>query len=316
MKKCSFCGSSTDKRYVAGQNNVFICSECIKISYKSIMQNKLHDPDHKNLEELLVELNDLTGLSILKGEILSIVSQIVVRNAREEQGLNNVTISNHLVFMGNPGTGKTMVARIVAKIYRELGVLSKGHLIETDRSGLVAGFVGQTALKTKEIADKANGGILFIDEAYSLSTQSSNDFGKEAIDTLLKIMEDNRDDFIVIVAGYDNLMREFLKSNPGLESRFNTFINFEDYSADELYEIFLSMCEKNEYVLEDDAVEPLKQYFSNLHKNKTESFANARTVRNFFEKTLKRHASRLVMNGNLTDTELIAIAKEDLFNEV
>jgi len=191
-------------------------------------------------------------------------------------------------------------------------------LVETDKSGLVAGYLGQTALKTKEIADKAMGGILFIDEAYSLS-EDNNSFGKEAIDTLLKIMEDNREDFIVIVAGYPNEMKKFLKSNPGLESRFNNFINFEDYNAIELYEIFEGMCKKHKYVLENATIEPLKQYFSNLYemKNGDVNYANARDVRNFFEKTLKRQSNRLASLGNnLTRDELVTITKEDLFGDI
>jgi len=319
MKKCSFCGSTTDERYVDGPDGVFICSECIRICYLSITRNKSRKMGIEDLTRLLAELDNLTGLKTLKSEILTLINQIKIAKTREEHGLSAVSTSNHLVFMGNPGTGKTTVARILAEIYCALGVLSKGHLVETDRSGLVAGYVGQTALKTREIADKAMGGILFIDEAYSLSEEEKNSFGKEAIDTLLKIMEDKRDDFVVIVAGYPDEMKKFLKSNPGLESRFNNFINFEDYNAGELYEIFVGMCNKHKYVFEPAIIEPLKQYFANLYekKNRDANYANARDVRNFFEKALKRQSNRLAPLGdNLTRKKLSTITKEDLFSDI
>ena len=203
---------------------------------------------------------------------------------------------------------------ILAKIYKELGVLSQGQLIETDRSGLVAGYVGQTALKTQEVIEKARGGILFIDEAYSLSTsKDSNDFGKEAVDTLLKAMEDMREDFIVIVAGYPDLMNQFLKSNPGLESRFNTFINFEDYLPEDLLKIFKVMCNEKDYIVSEELNKGLIEYFNKLYSNRDESYANARTVRNFFENAIKKQANRLATLNNPSKQDLQELLYEDLF---
>ena len=187
-------------------------------------------------------------------------------------------------------------------------------MIETDRAGLVAGYVGQTAIKTSEVIDSAKGGILFIDEAYSLSnSESSNDYGQEAIDTILKAMEDMRDDFIVIVAGYPNLMKKFLKSNPGLESRFNTFIDFEDYLPDDLFKIFMGMCEKNNYMVKDEIFSDLMSYFTKTYENRTDSYANARTVRNFFENSIKKQANRVAKLSNPSLKELQTLLSEDLF---
>jgi SpoVK/Ycf46/Vps4 family AAA+-type ATPase len=244
----------------------------------------------------------------------TIITLIKIKTLRDDKGLTQTPMSLHLVFSGNPGTGKTTVARILGDIYRNIGVLSKGQLIETDRSGLVAGYVGQTAIKTQEIVQKAIGGILFIDEAYALSSNDSdNDFGKEAIDTLLKLMEDNRNDLVVIVAGYSEPMNKFLKSNPGLESRFNTFIHFEDYNFAELHKIFVSFCKKYNYTVENEAEKLLLQYFQSMEMNKKENFANAREVRNIFENIIKNQANRIVYETNISDKMLLEITIEDLF---
>ncbi len=267
----------------------------------------------KSLEELLEELNSLVGLKKVKEDVKSLTNMVKIMKLRKERGLPQVDMSLHLVFTGNPGTGKTTVARLLSGIYREIGVLSKGHLVEVDRSKLVAKYVGQTAPQVMEVVKEAMGGVLFIDEAYALvSRRGENDFGYEAVDTLLKAMEDHRDDLIVIVAGYPDLMEEFLESNPGLQSRFNKYINFDDYSPEELLDIFKRMCEKNGYKPEDSAIEKVKEILVQLHESRSDSFANARTVRNLFEKLLTIQADRLAQLETVTDEELTSLKEEDL----
>ena len=222
-------------------------------------------------------------------------------------------MSLHLVFMGNPGTGKTTVARLLARIYHAVGVLSKGQLVEVDRSGLVAGFVGQTALKTQEAIDKALGGVLFIDEAYALANQdNANDFGREAIEVLLKGMEDHRDDLIVIVAGYTDLMANFIHANPGLESRFNKYFYFEDYDGGQLAEIFRSVCKKNGYELDKEADKAAAEAFQLMYDRRDENFGNARDVRNVFEAAVARQANRVAAMEAPKKEDLMALTVADL----
>ena len=270
----------------------------------------------KTLEELLETLDDLIGLDGIKQNVKSLINYVKIRKLREENELPNPPLSLHMVFSGNPGTGKTTVARILSELYRAIGVLSKGQLVEVDRSGLVAGFVGQTALKTSEVVSSALGGILFIDEAYALAPDvgTGNDFGREAIEALLKLMEDHRDDLIVIVAGYSEPMERFITSNPGLESRFNRYFFFEDYNSDELYAIFDIMCIRSEYILTDDAKDYAREHFRVIYDQRDDNFGNARHVRNFFENIVTVHSDRVSKLDGHTRDDLTMVIREDLEN--
>ena len=260
----------------------------------------------------LEELQTLIGLTEVKEEVSSLANFVKIQKEREKKGLKPVGLSYHCVFTGNPGTGKTTVARILAEIYRNLGILKKGHLVETDRSGLVAEYVGQTAVKTNKIIDSALDGVLFIDEAYSLVQGGGSDYGQEAIATLLKRMEDERDRLVVILAGYSEDMKRFINSNPGLQSRFNRYIHFADYTSNELKQIFMLNVQKNQYKLDSDGQSLLTQILTIAVEHKDKNFGNGRFVRNLFEKTIQNQAMRLSSQPSITTEELSMLTAEDV----
>ena len=260
------------------------------------------------------ELDELIGLGSVKDEVRSLANFVKLQKQREAKGLKTAKVSYHLVFYGSPGTGKTTVARIVGRIYKDLGVLKRGHTVETDRAGLCAQYVGQTGPKTDSVIMKALDGVLFIDEAYSLVPENGNgnDYGQEAISTILKRMEDYRDRLVVIVAGYKNEMQRFIDSNPGLQSRFNRYIDFPDYSGGELAQIFKMYMKKNQYTLSADAEQYLKERFEYAVAHKDRNFGNARYARNVFEKSIQAQANRLGGMSNLSKDQLTELTADDL----
>ena len=268
---------------------------------------KKKEPERPAMEEL----DELIGLESIKKDVKELVDLVKTQTLREKEGLKTVPVSLHLVFSGNPGTGKTTVARILARLYHEIGALKTGQLVECDRSSLVAGFVGQTALKTQEKIQEAMGGILFIDEAYTLAKEGQ-DYGQEAIDTILKAMEDHRGEFVVIVAGYTELMKRFVESNPGLKSRFNKYIEFPDYTPEELMAIFEMQCRKYQYEMDEEASRLVRERIGQLSASKGENFANAREVRNLFERIITLAATRVARMEAPTEKDLCAILPEDV----
>ena len=275
-------------------------------------EEKEEIPPKEKIEDLLAELDSYVGMDAIKTEVRSLINMVQVYKLRREHDLPTTDMSLHMVFSGNPGTGKTTVARIMSRIYHSLDILSKGQLVEVDRSGLVAGYVGQTALKTQKVIEKAMGGVLFIDEAYALNGKSENDFGQEAIDTILKAMEDHRDDLVVIVAGYTELMDRFIHPNPGLESRFNRFLMFEDYTPEQMVAIFKMQCKKGCYVLAQGTEELVRDFIA--EESADDSFGNARGVRNLFEHILVAQNNRLAKMENVTRDDLMQILPDDVLH--
>ena len=265
-----------------------------------------------SLEKVLEELNGLVGLENVKNDVAELVNLLKVQKKRTTQGLKNIEITLHTVFLGPPGTGKTTVARLLGPIFKHLEFLTKGQMIETDREGMVAGYVGQTVTKVDAIVNEAKGGVLFVDEAYALSQNLGNDYGGEAVNTLLKRMEDFRDDFAVVVAGYDEPMQVFIDSNPGLRSRFNRYFHFNHFSPDELFAIFEIYCKKSDFIITEEAKEKLKDTFGLLYEKRDDSFGNARVIRNIFEKCIQKQANRIVNIKKLTKKALRTLTEEDI----
>lgn len=275
------------------------------------MSNKPKE-DRRTLDELILELNSLVGLKKVKEKVNDLIVYQKVQAMRKKANLYYAASTLHMAFIGNPGTGKTTVARIVGRIYKQIGLLSKGHFIEVSRTDLIAGYQGQTALKVKNVIERAKGGVLFIDEAYSITeNENSDSYGRECLTELTKALEDYREDLFVIVAGYKEPMKTFFEANPGLKSRFNTFIYFEDYTDEELDKILELMCKKNDYELNDKVKRKLKKYFLNKIENKEENFSNGRLARNIYDDLVMNHAKRVIKIDNPSKSDLSIITEKD-----
>ena len=304
---------TSETKRIAGLVNNFLIQFYGYDTVKSICQPVLEtDEDKRTLQELLDELNALIGLEEVKSKVQDLLICQKIQKLRRENNLYSEKGTLHLAFMGNPGTGKTTVARIVGRIYKKIGLLSKGHFVEVSRTDLIAGYQGQTALKVKKVIEQAKGGVLFIDEAYSITENDHTDsYGRECLTELTKALEDYRDDLVVIVAGYTEPMNKFFASNPGLKSRFNTFIEFPDYTAKELDAILLSLCKNNDYTLSDEVKDKADAYFEQKLASKDENFANGRLVRNLFDDLVMNHARRVVVLPNPSKEDLSLISVSD-----
>lgn len=280
------------------------------MSNASVFQG-LEAHQRERLQQLQQELDSLVGLQSVKRVIREVQAFALIQKYRQTLQLTCEPMVLHTIFIGNPGTGKTTVARLFSQMLREMGILQKGHTVEVERADLVAEYIGQTAQKTREVIKQAQGGLLFVDEAYSLARGGERDFGKEAIDTLVKAMEDQRDRFAVILAGYPEPMNRFLEANPGLRSRFPITIEFPDYTDIELYKIALGMLEKREYSLTARAQQELIRQIRRLRQGDPATFGNARAVRNLVEQVIRRQAVRLVGKRELTKGELTVIYPVD-----
>lgn len=299
--------------------NGFIVSQNMKsFNINNMMKGRINNQETKKKikkeigSSAITTLEQLIGLNEVKKQIRDICHLMKNKKDRERAGLPAIAMSQHLVFTGNPGTGKTTVARLVGDIYRELGLLKKGQFVEIDGRGLISKYVGKTATKTKEIVSEALDGVLFIDEAYALAQGASFDYGPEAVATLIKMMEDHRDRLVVIIAGYADEMGKLLDSNPGLKSRFKTKIHFPDYSATEIYEIFIKLCRDHSFALTQEAIQKAKLLFTEMHKNKGEQFGNGRSVRNMFDRCILNHARRFASNHKPTKKELQTLYQADI----
>lgn len=295
----------------------------LKLRVHSLVANDRLIGDPKTLEEVslvgtlndvLTDLDALIGMAEIKAEVRTLMNLLVIQQRRAEAGRADLELSNHVVLVGPPGSGKTTIARMIGRIYYHLGLLSKGHVVETHRAGLVGQYIGQTAIKVRERIEEARGGILFIDEAYGLKPAggNSNDFGQEAIDTLLKEMEDNREDFAVVIAGYTSEMDRFLESNPGVKSRFNRYFAFQDFEPEELLGVFELACTRADYALTIEAREAAGRHFTQAHRHRTESFGNGRYARNLMEKAIERQANRLANLDDVSEDLLDVLEADDI----